>query len=81
MAMVRYCFVFFMMTAGSWACGQALKLNEFEEAFIKIIQDVRPCVVKITVSYKHKGSTRASSGIVLDREGTHRHRSDFVTQL
>ena len=69
MAIVRYCFVFVILMADSWVCGQALKLNEFEEAFIKIIQDVRPSVVRINVSYKHKGSTRASSGIVLDQKG------------
>ena len=44
-------------------------LNDFEEEFIKIVQNVKSSVVKIKISYSHKTTLRESSGIILNEEG------------
>jgi S1-C subfamily serine protease len=68
MASVRYGLISLaIILVFSNICAQPL--NDFEEEFIKIIQRVRPCVVKIVVTYKHKEISRTNSGIILDKEG------------
>lgn len=68
MGLVKYCLTF-LMASTMFPYVQGQPLNAFEEEFIKIIQNARPCVVKIKVTYKHKCNPRSSSGIILDQEG------------
>lgn len=68
MLFFKYCLTF-IITLRLFPCVFGQTLEDFEAEFIKVIEKIQSCVVKIEVSYKDKEIPRSSSGIILDKEG------------
>lgn len=68
MLFLKYCLTF-IITLRIFPCAFGQTLKDFEDEFIKVIERIQSCVVKIEVSYNDKEITRSSSGILLDKEG------------